>query len=79
MRGLLRSAAGALAGLNGTGGGRQQTSRGQSEGEINAGVDARAVARYLLTALAGLKVMGVSKPAERDVREVVSLILRVLD
>jgi len=53
--------------------------RGQSAGEINKNVDARAVARYLLTSLAGLKVMGVSAPTEREVREVVSLILRVLD
>jgi TetR/AcrR family transcriptional repressor of nem operon len=53
--------------------------RGQAEGEISGGLDARAVARYLLMSLAGLKIMGVSSPSSRDVREVVSLILRVLD
>jgi TetR/AcrR family transcriptional repressor of nem operon len=53
--------------------------RGQAEGEINGGLDARVVARYLLMSLAGLKIMGVSSPSPRDVREVVSLILRVLD
>jgi len=52
--------------------------RGQAEGEIDSGLDARAVARYLVTALAGLRVVGVSAPTEREVSEVVELILRVL-
>ncbi len=53
--------------------------RGQSDGEISDRLDARVVARYLLTCLAGLKIMGVSSPSAREVREVVSLILLVLD
>jgi TetR/AcrR family transcriptional repressor of nem operon len=53
--------------------------RGQSEGEIDNGLDARTVARYLLTSLAGLKVMGLSSPGPHEVREVLELILRVLD
>ena len=53
--------------------------RGQAEGEISPKLDARAVARYLLTSLAGLKVLGVSSPSAREVREIVNLMLRVLD
>jgi TetR/AcrR family transcriptional repressor of nem operon len=53
--------------------------RGQAEGEINSKLEPRAAARYLLGALAGLGVMGVTAPPERKVREVVGLILRVLD
>ena len=53
--------------------------RGQAEGQINPKLDPRAAARYLLGALAGLGVMGVTAPPERKVREVVGLILRVLD
>lgn len=52
--------------------------RGQAAGEINPRLDAKAVARYLGTALAGLKLMGISGPTEREVRDVVELILRVL-
>jgi TetR/AcrR family transcriptional repressor of nem operon len=53
--------------------------RGQGEGEIDASLDARAVARYLITSLTGLKVLGTASPSDRDVRDVVRLILRVLD
>ena len=53
--------------------------RGQAEGEISPKLDARAVARYLMTSLAGLKVLGVSSPSAREVKEVVNLMLRVLD
>jgi TetR/AcrR family transcriptional repressor of nem operon len=53
--------------------------RGQAEGEISAKLDARATARYLMTSLAGLKVLGVSSPSAREVRDVVNLMLRVLD
>lgn len=53
--------------------------RGQAEGDISDKLDSRAVAKYLLTSLAGLKVLGVSSPSPREVREVLNLILRVLD
>jgi TetR/AcrR family transcriptional repressor of nem operon len=53
--------------------------RGQDEGDIRSDLDPRAVARYLFAAVAGLRVMGSSAPPEREVREVVDLILRVLD
>ena len=53
--------------------------RGQDEGGIRPDLDSRAAARYLFAAVAGLRVMGTSAPSEREVREVVNLILRVLD
>jgi TetR/AcrR family transcriptional repressor of nem operon len=53
--------------------------RGQAEGEINDKVDARAMAKYLMTSLTGLKVMGVSSPSAKEIRDVLTLILRVLD
>jgi len=53
--------------------------RGQAEGEISPDLDARTVARFLLTSLAGLKIMGVTSPGPRDVRDVLGLILRVLE
>ena len=53
--------------------------RGQADGEISRTIEPRAVARYLLTSLAGLRMLGMSAPREKDVREVVALILKVLD
>jgi TetR/AcrR family transcriptional repressor of nem operon len=53
--------------------------RGQAEGDVPAGLDPRAVARYLIISLAGLRVMGTASPTTKDVREVVELVLRVLD
>jgi TetR/AcrR family transcriptional repressor of nem operon len=53
--------------------------RAQADGEINARLDARAVARYLISCLTGLKVLGTSSPSQRDVREVITLILKTLD
>lgn len=53
--------------------------RGQAEGEINPRLDARAVARFLNTSLAGMKVWGTAAPSEKDVREVVSMVLKILD
>jgi len=53
--------------------------RGQAEGDINARIDPRAAARYLLTALAGLRITGMWAPAEEELRDVVNLILRALD
>lgn len=52
--------------------------RGQAAGEINPRLDAKVLARYLGTALAGLKIMGIRGPSEREVSEVVSIILGVL-
>lgn len=53
--------------------------RGQKDGEINPSLDARVVARCLNTSLAGLKVLGTAEPSERDVRDVVAMMLRILD
>lgn len=53
--------------------------RGQAEGDISASHDPRALARYLLSALAGLGVLGTASPSAREVREVVELIVKVLD
>jgi TetR/AcrR family transcriptional repressor of nem operon len=53
--------------------------RGQAEGGIRQDLDARAAARFLFAAVAGLRVMGASAPSEREVREVVELTLRILD
>jgi TetR/AcrR family transcriptional repressor of nem operon len=53
--------------------------RGQAEGDIRRDLDPRAAARFLFAAVAGLRVMGSSAPSQREVREVVNLILRVLD
>lgn len=53
--------------------------RGQAEGEINAGLDPRTIARCLNTMLAGLKVRGTAAPSDREVREVVAMGLRILD
>lgn len=53
--------------------------RGQADGEINRQLDPRAAARYLATSLAGLKILGTASPTEKEVRDVVSLVLRVLD
>jgi TetR/AcrR family transcriptional repressor of nem operon len=53
--------------------------RGQASGEINSRLEARVVARCLNTLLAGLKVVGTAEPTEKDVRDVVSMVLRILD
>ena len=53
--------------------------RGQREKNINAKLEPRAAARYLLTALAGLRMLGTSAPRKNEVSEVVELILTVLD
>jgi TetR/AcrR family transcriptional repressor of nem operon len=53
--------------------------RGQREGEIDPTLDARAVARFLWNSLAGLRLMGTTSPTRHDVREVVDLVLRVID
>ena len=53
--------------------------KGQSEGEINPNLEPRAAGRYLISSLAGLKLLGTASPSAREVREVIDLILRVLD
>ena len=53
--------------------------RGQEEGRINPRLRPRAAARFLMSSLAGLRVLATSRPSEREVREVVELILRGLD
>jgi TetR/AcrR family transcriptional regulator, transcriptional repressor for nem operon len=53
--------------------------RGQQAGEINVKLDPRVVARALNASLAGLKVLGTAAPSEKDVREVVAMMLRMLD
>ena len=53
--------------------------RGQAEGEINPRLDARATARYLMTCLAGLRVLGTASPSRKEVRDVVGLVLQALD
>lgn len=53
--------------------------RGQDDGEIKPSLDARVIARCLNTLLAGLKVRGTAAPTDREVREVVEMMLRVLD
>ena len=53
--------------------------RGQSDGEINPRLDPRVVARFINTSLAGLKVLGTAAPTEKEVREVVAMMLRILD
>ena len=53
--------------------------RAQQQGEISATLDARAAARFLLNAMAGLRLLGTMSPGEAEVRDVVELTLKVLD
>ena len=53
--------------------------RGQNEGDINAKLDPAVVARFLWNSLAGLRLMGTTSPTRREVREVLDLVLRVID
>ncbi len=53
--------------------------RGQREGDIDANLDARTVARFLWNSLAGLRLMGTTSPTRREVREVIDLVLRVIN
>lgn len=53
--------------------------RGQAEGQVSPKLEPRAVARYLMSSLAGLRVLGTASPAQRQMREVADLILRILD
>jgi len=53
--------------------------RGQEQGEIDESLDARAAARFLLNALAGLRLLGTMSPSESEVADVVKLTLKVLE
>ena len=53
--------------------------RGQGEGDINPRLDPRVTGRYLMSSLAGLRVLGTASPAHRQMREVADLIVRILD
>src|SRR5688572_18463542 len=53
--------------------------RGQEQGEISRSLDPRAAARFLLNALAGLRLLGTISPGEAEVQDVVKLTLKVLD
>ncbi|MEA2736328.1 MAG: TetR/AcrR family transcriptional regulator, transcriptional repressor for nem operon [Humisphaera sp.] len=53
--------------------------RGQEQGEIDPTLDARAVARFLLNAMTGLRLLGTMSPSEAEVQDVVELTLKVLD
>ena len=53
--------------------------RAQQQGEISAALDARAAARFLLNAMAGLRLLGTMSPSEAEVKDVVELTLKVLD
>jgi len=52
--------------------------RGQAAGEIPRDYDERAIARTLLCAIQGLRVLGKTGPSEQDMAEVVGTALRVL-
>jgi TetR/AcrR family transcriptional repressor of nem operon len=53
--------------------------RGQAQGEINAKLDARAVARFLLNGVAGLRLLGTMGSSESEVQDILTLMLKVLD
>lgn len=53
--------------------------RGQDDGQINCNLDSKVIARCLNTLLAGLKVRGTAAPSDREVRQVVAVMLRILD
>jgi len=57
----------------------QLIERGQREGDIPAGLDARAVSRFLWNALAGLRLMGTTSPTRRAVRETIELVSRIFE
>jgi len=53
--------------------------RGQGEGEINPSLDPIATARFLMVSMSGLRSFGVISPPASQVREVVELMLKILD
>jgi TetR/AcrR family transcriptional repressor of nem operon len=53
--------------------------RGQARGEVAAGKDARALARFLVMAVQGLRVAGAATPNRAALRDMVRLTLAALD
>ena len=53
--------------------------RGQEQGEVARALDPRGAARFLLNAMAGLRLLGTMSPSESEVQDVVELTLKVLD
>jgi TetR/AcrR family transcriptional repressor of nem operon len=53
--------------------------RGQEQGEIKRDLDPRAAARFLLNAMAGLRLLGTMSPSDAEVADVVKLTLKVLE
>jgi TetR/AcrR family transcriptional repressor of nem operon len=53
--------------------------RGQMAGEISRDKDERAIARLMLCTIQGLRVLGKTKPAERELADMVDLAMRALD
>jgi TetR/AcrR family transcriptional regulator, transcriptional repressor for nem operon len=49
--------------------------RAQAEGEIGSGQDARTLALYLITAMQGLRVIGKTRRSEKQLKQVVALVL----
>jgi TetR/AcrR family transcriptional regulator, transcriptional repressor for nem operon len=52
--------------------------RGQAAGEIPRDYDERAIARFLLNTVQGLRVLGKTGPSEAETTEIVDVALRVL-
>jgi TetR/AcrR family transcriptional repressor of nem operon len=53
--------------------------RGQSDGEIPPDRDERAIARFLVCTIQGLRVFGKTAPSESEMTEVIDLALKALD
>ncbi len=53
--------------------------RAQKEGDLSAGRDARALARYLTSSLNGLTVMAKTKPERKVLEDVMGIVLQALD
>ena len=53
--------------------------RGQAAGEIGSRRDARALAAYLVTAIQGLRVIGKTRRTERELKQVVGVVLAAFD
>ncbi|MFW5488752.1 MAG: TetR/AcrR family transcriptional regulator [Desulfovibrio sp.] len=58
---------------------KQTIERGQSEGDINPGLNARSTARMLVVAFAGIQVLTRSQCGKESLDEALSAFLQVLD